>query len=95
MKIKRRTKIISETTRKFSFAINRQPVRFFCAECGAPAEMLSINEAARRRKTVWRAIVRAVENGELHFTETDGGEIYICAASLLEKTEFNQIGENK
>ena len=82
MKIRRRRKIISETERKVSFAIKRQPIRFFCAACDAPAEMLSINEAAKRLKTAWREIVHSIENGELHSTETEAGEIYVCAASL-------------
>ena len=82
MKIKRRTKIVTETERKFSIAVRRAPVRFFCARCDASAEMLSINEAANRSKKIWRAIVDLIESGKLHSTETEKGEIYICARSL-------------
>lgn len=84
MKIKRRTKIISETERKFSFAVKRQPVSFFCDACDAPGEMLSINEASRKSGIVWRRIIDSIESGELHSTETASGEIYVCAASLSE-----------
>jgi len=82
MKIKRRTKIVTETERKFSIAVKRPPVRFFCARCAASAKMLSINEAANRTEKKWREIVDLIENGELHSTETETGEIYVCAASL-------------
>ena len=82
MKIKRRTKIIRETERKFSFAVKRQPIRFFCERCDAASEMLSINEASTRLATAWREVVRSIESGEFHSTETGTGEIYVCAASL-------------
>lgn len=84
MKLKRRIKIISETERKFSVSVERRPVRFFCAACGEQSEMLSINEAAKRIKTAWREIVGSIESGALHSTETDAGEIFVCAASLSE-----------
>jgi len=82
MKIKRQTKIISQTERKFSFAIKRKPISFFCTSCNAPSEMLSINEAAKKLKTGWRDIVSGIESGAFHSTETEAGEIYVCAASL-------------
>lgn len=82
MKINRRTKIITETERKISFVFRRAPVRSFCARCDASAEMLTINEAANRSEKIWREIVDLIESGELHSTETETGEIYICARSL-------------
>lgn len=82
MKIKRRTKIVTETERKLSIAVKRVPVRFFCVRCAASAEMLSINEAANRTEKNWREIVGLIESGALHSTETETGEIYICARSL-------------
>jgi secreted PhoX family phosphatase len=93
MKIKRRTKIICETERKVSFVIERKTVRFFCADCDGQSEMLSINEAASRTEKAWREIVRLVENGTLHSSETDAGEIYVCAASLSDEKKFEQNGE--
>ncbi len=89
MKIKRRTKIISQTERQFSIALKRQPVRFFCASCGEQAEMLSINEATKRCNTTWREIVRLIETGEIHSGEI-GGEIFICAASIKKGKDSNE-----
>ena len=82
MKTKRRIKIITETERKFSFAVNRAPVRFFCSACDASVEMISINEAAKHLGKVWRDVVHLIESGEIHSTETAHGEIYVCVASL-------------
>ena len=94
MKIKRRTKIVTETERKFSIAIRRAPVRFFCARCDAQSEMLSINVAANRTGKIWREIVGLIESGGLHSTETEAGEIYVCAASLTDENKFKQKGGN-
>jgi hypothetical protein len=82
MKIERRIKFIHQTERKISFALHREPLRFFCHACEDQSEMLSINEAAQRTTKSWREIVYLIENGELHSTETESGEIYVCAASL-------------
>ncbi|MBX7173997.1 MAG: hypothetical protein K1X72_23705 [Pyrinomonadaceae bacterium] len=82
MKIERRIKFIRETERKITFSVNREPLRFFCGACDASAEMLSINEAVKRTAKIWREIVDSIENGDLHSTETEAGEIYVCAASL-------------
>ncbi len=91
MKINRRTTIISETERKFSFSVRTPPARFFCPACEEQREMLSINEAAKRSGARWRDIVRQIEDGVVHTTETDGGEIYVCAKSLAEFNE-QQLG---
>jgi hypothetical protein len=32
-----------------------------------------------------REIYRSVENGELHFVETDEGELFVCCCSLNQK----------
>lgn len=82
MKIKRRTKIISETERRLSFDIRRRTIRFFCAACDEQAEMLSINEAAAEGPSSWREIVFLIEDGSLHAVETDAGAVYVCRTSL-------------
>ena len=88
MKLKRRIKITSETERNFSVSLNRKPIRFFCASCDEQSEMISINEAAKLLKTAWREIVGSIESGKLHSTETDAGEIYVCAVSISNKNNF-------
>jgi hypothetical protein len=89
MKITHRKKVVRETERKLTAAVIRQPARFFCITCNMAKEMLSINEAAIRKQTIWSEIVRAIEAGELHFAETAKGEIYVCAASLSENRQIH------
>lgn len=82
MKITRRTKIISETERKYSYVVKKRPTFFFCPACDERREMLSINEAAKMIGENWREIVRRIEDGAIHTSETESGEIYVCAKSL-------------
>lgn len=83
MKIKRRKEMIVETERSYSIKVDHAaPVQFFCATCSGPSEMLSINEVANLTRLGWREILNRIESGNLHFIETETGEIYICAASL-------------
>lgn len=44
--------------------------------------MLSINEAARSGHGNWRDIILGMKNGEVHYVETENGEIYVCSDSL-------------
>ena len=82
MKIKKRKILFEQTERQISFAVRFEQARFFCAACGGQSEMISINDAARRAGTDWRVIVRRIEAGSIHATETETGAIYVCAASL-------------
>jgi len=82
MIIKRRREITVETERSMTVKLERRSACFACADCGAPAEMLSINEAANRARVNWREIVSRIETGEIHFVERETGEIYVCATSL-------------
>jgi hypothetical protein len=91
MKFKRRTRIILEKTRRISIKVTGKSNRFFCFICREQNEMISINEAASRRRETWREIVRQIENGEIHSIETVNGEIHVCAESISK----NNQGEYK
>jgi hypothetical protein len=82
MKRGRRTKIITETKRSFSLTLRQKSARFFCPQCGTQTEMLTINEAAHLTAKNWLEIVNAVKLHEVHSSETEKGEIFICAESL-------------
>lgn len=83
MKTKKiRIETITETEREITFRMTRRRA-FLGVSCGACAgEMISINEAAATVGVVWREIVRLIETGAVHSTETSHGEIFLCAASL-------------
>jgi len=44
--------------------------------------MLTLDEVAVLRETSTRALYSQVEEGKLHFTETEDGLLFICLASL-------------
>ena len=46
--------------------------------------MLTPSEVAALSATSTRAIYRRVEEGKLHFVETEDGLLFICLASLQE-----------
>jgi RNA polymerase sigma factor (sigma-70 family) len=63
--------------------------RPFCPNCTAKKQMITLDEAVRGSGQSAREVVGRVENGELHFRETDDGGLLICADSLFdEKNDF-------
>lgn len=78
-------KILITTTSREIFIVRhggQKTLRGFCPNCEREVEMLTLDEAVRVSGQSSRAIVRRVEQGSLHFAETDDGHLLICAASL-------------
>lgn len=86
VKTKSRMEIVTETTREISLRIERRAGRLqqieSCDRC--LGMLLSINEAVQFSGLAWIKIVRLIISGEVHSTETTGGEIYVCSGSLSE-----------
>jgi excisionase family DNA binding protein len=55
-----------------------------CGSCGAGSPMLTVDEAASIAGVSARAIYRQIEEGRLHFLETDTGGLLICLTSVLD-----------
>lgn len=55
-----------------------QPIKIWCKECNAEVEMTTPEQVAILLCTTPREIYRRIENGTLHFIETDEGEVFIC-----------------
>ncbi len=58
----------------------------FCRNCERYVEMLTLDQVVSRFDIATLEILRRVEAGEIHFQETAGRHLLICAESLLEKT---------
>jgi len=84
MKKKRITKFTVETERTLIFRSRGDKCTGWCARCGAEAEMLTVDEAARAAGLSELAIGRRIEARSLHCTETADGRVLICLNSLLE-----------
>lgn len=62
-------------------------INMFCASCGLPTEMLSISDASAETGISMRNLFWLSDQGPIHATETDSGQLMICRRSL------NSIGD--
>ena len=79
---RQKTVITAETFERMTVRLRRKKTIGWCKECAAEVLMLAPNEAAAIARTTARAIFRRVEAGELHFLETENGELLLCRNSL-------------
>lgn len=82
---------ITIETRRQSAIRKRAPTEIlWCDLCAAETQMLAPDEAARRGATTLRKIFRAIENGALHFIETNAGSLFVCSNSLGERKKLGE-----
>jgi excisionase family DNA binding protein len=79
---KRRTEIVIETERLLLLRDASRSLFLWCDACRAEVRMLAPEEVASAAKVSVRTIYRWIEAEQLHFTETPGGELLICANSV-------------
>ena len=83
MKTSKKTEIVVE--RDQIIVVRKQPGPMqACGSCGAGSPMLAVDEAASIAGVSARAIYRQIEEGRLHFLETDTGGLLICLTSVLD-----------
>lgn len=82
MKVKRRTETTIEAHEFWVARRPREPSAAWCGECATDAVMLPPEDAARLTNVTPRMIYRWVEAGRIHFTETGGGGLLVCLASM-------------
>jgi len=84
MTITKKTRTI--TVKTWQRTVIRQPRRqapkIWCEFCAAEVEMTSPKQAANVLGITQREIFRRLEQGNLHFFETESGEIFVCANPL-------------
>ena len=82
--MKRRITVLTkETYERVTLAgLQARPARVWCEGCGAEAEMITLEEAARLSSVSVRDVYRAVLAGLVHFAEPPDGMLLVCAASL-------------
>jgi hypothetical protein len=78
------TEITIETERIISVSRHYRAVEMWCDGCDAQTMMIRPDQAAEVAGCTLRALFRAIEAGNLHFTETPTGMVLICLASLLQ-----------
>ena len=55
-----------------------EPIFLWCEQCAAQVEMIAPEFAATILGVKVREIYRRIEQGKLHFFETETGEVFIC-----------------
>ena len=83
MRVRRRTEIIAETQEQVMVRRAGRDAVAWCAGCGEPASMLTLDEAMALTGASSREIYRRLEAGDVHFTETPEGFVLTCMNSLL------------
>lgn len=83
MRKTKRTKITVETERLLVISRGRGAVEGWCEACGAAARLVGLDEAAAASGQSQRQLVRRLEDGTLHFTESPRGRLLICLNSLF------------
>ncbi len=78
---RRITDISTETKEMVLVTGARNEARTRCSQCAMQVSMLTPDEAAAVLGVDRRAILRCVEDGTLHSTETESG-LHICVRSL-------------
>ena len=71
------------------FIINRPGLseQRSCPTCTESSGMITPDEAAALRGVSTRVIYRWLEDGAVHFIETDKGELFICLKTLVANTK--------
>jgi hypothetical protein len=78
----KKNKVLVETEQIIRLRRRPKKVRAWCKVCAKQVSMVSSEEAAALMGISQRTIFRQVEAGDLHFTETLEGLIFICPNSL-------------
>jgi hypothetical protein len=78
----RRTEITIETERLLIISRNTTVLDCWCEGCERKSRLLSVGQAARSVGLSLRELCRLVEACEIHFFETENGELFICFDSL-------------
>jgi hypothetical protein len=83
MAAKAKTKIVVETYQRQVIRFGKKPSIVFCGFCRKETEMVQLNQAALRSKTTVLQVFRLIEKGEIHFCQSETGDLLICLNSLL------------
>ena len=76
------TRTTVETREVVTFHSSGAGMELHCPGCGRVVRMLPAEDAAALSGVSLRTLYRRMESGDLHFSESPGGQVYICARSI-------------
>ena len=82
MEIKRTTEIVVESERRYVVHHPENSELIICPSCSET--MVTAEQAAIVLALSHRAVFQLVENGSVHFAETENGVLFVCLRSLAE-----------
>ncbi len=83
---KEKTVITVETFQRTTMHLLRQKAMIaWCERCQAETMWLGPDEAAAHSKLTTREIFRLTEGGEIHFSESESGELLVCRDSCVNR----------
>ena len=88
--MKRKTEITFEVEETIIWRQDANGSEAFCPQCQTLVEMITPEIAAALSGFSERQIFRLIENGQLHFVETE--RVFVCRNSLKEWLEILEIG---
>lgn len=80
-----RKQIVITAEKSETFIIRQEPrgvVHAWCGGCGEEIECLTVEQTVALTGLSARAVFRLVEAEGIHFSETDGGNLFICPNSV-------------
>jgi hypothetical protein len=86
--------ITIETHRRVLIRSLREAFAAWCDPCGRETMMLTPEQASVIWGATQRKIFHQIENGHLHFMETEKGALFVCSNSL-ELSQNNSTGESE
>ncbi|MGQ0761628.1 MAG: hypothetical protein ACT4OT_06375 [Acidobacteriota bacterium] len=89
-KDKKILEVTSETSEVFTVRRLRSVVTARCGQCQRTARFMTPEAAANEAGISARSLYRLIEANQVHFTETDGGQLLLCLDSLSQKVALKQ-----
>ena len=83
MRRKKRTEIMVEQHERLIIHLPAAQANANCHICPTHTQMITAEDAAMLFKMTHREVYRVVETGNVHFTESTDGLLYVCVQSLF------------
>ncbi|MBX7173506.1 MAG: hypothetical protein K1X72_21240 [Pyrinomonadaceae bacterium] len=94
MKIRRKTEISIQQTKRRIVTLPETEEIIACPECEGDEVMIAAESAASVFGFSRREVYRMVESGRIHFLETEAGILFICQKSLENNSPENEPKKN-
>ena len=89
----KRTRITIETDSLLVLR-GRNPLRAWCSQCGADAEMIPLNDVVMVSNLPLAEVQEWMESPDLHHAKSADGSDLICLNSMLKRVHRTSVGDS-